>query len=454
MLDMFQRIALTPIQFAGQALKELDDLSGGQIDQQLGRAIHKAYLSKPISQSDELSSKETNSHVLLVEVENALEKGKQLKTWLESKHGQFANQFPVVRRFNLAESSYGFYDKAYINGSNTPVMGIFEEFSFDRVRSENLVLASANLREFVLKYLLRISDYRLPKTVVNPGAESLSSRLFKPLSWCSYEGAEREGFGYEQLMLKRYGKVESTNPPDRFEIQDLRKVVDPLDWLLLNVEIFDFNFSWQPFGASSAELVLPIRQSSYLVVSPEFLTDEPTSRAADAIAEFGIGYAFVRNPGSSLLAYGPGQFDAAIKLINFRLLRSGEIKVQMSFVANRPKRVSVVPLNPINWLSEIAKALPTELARPLESLLPRTNVDSPISIDPVYLYVDVLDAATCGYAKRNLCVSREQLEKLFLARHYQQHYQMIVGALSTWRNIPDWTNESRIPKWVRSGVSS
>jgi hypothetical protein len=57
-------------------------------------------------------------------------------------------------------------------------------------------------------------------------------------------------------------------------------------------------------------------------------------------------------------------------------------------------------------------------------------------------------------AAKDLCISKEQLEKDFLVQHFRQHYQMIVGSLTTWRRIPDWLDATSLPDWVRSGVSS
>ena len=74
--------------------------------------------------------------------------------------------------------------------------------------------------------------------------------------------------------------------------------------------------------------------------------------------------------------------------------------------------------------------------------------------DPLSTAVDLANLFSAGQAKRRFCISREQLEKTFLLKHFDQHYQMINGALQTWREIPDWRNDAALPAWVKTGVSS
>ena len=74
--------------------------------------------------------------------------------------------------------------------------------------------------------------------------------------------------------------------------------------------------------------------------------------------------------------------------------------------------------------------------------------------DPARAYIALANVATLGEARRRLKISKKQLEKLFMAEHFMQHYNLISGALSTWRQIPDWLDADALPEWVRSGVSS
>jgi hypothetical protein len=74
--------------------------------------------------------------------------------------------------------------------------------------------------------------------------------------------------------------------------------------------------------------------------------------------------------------------------------------------------------------------------------------------DPITAYIAAANLVTGGMAARELCVSREQLEKDFLVQHFGQHYEMLSGSLLTWRRVPDWLDAAALPAWVTTGVSS
>ena len=77
------------------------------------------------------------------------------------------------------------------------------------------------------------------------------------------------------------------------------------------------------------------------------------------------------------------------------------------------------------------------------------------SLDPVFSSIALLNLFTGGLAAQELCISRDDLEKEFLVQHFMQHYDLIVGSLLTWRQIPDWlAGEENLPQWVVRGVNS
>src|SRR5262249_16331752 len=157
------------------------------------------------------------------------------------------------------------------------------------------------------------------------------------------------------------------------------------------------------------------------------------------------------------LAYGPGEFDAAIELINFYVLENGEVRVRMAFVSNRPDRIANVSFDPINWGFRVADLFSLGMTSLLLAPVKSGFAGSPArlgSFDPVYTYVSLINALTGDQAAKQWCISREQLEKDFLVRHFMQHYQTIVGSLLTWRQIPDWLDSEALPEWVIKGTSS
>jgi hypothetical protein len=177
------------------------------------------------------------------------------------------------------------------------------------------------------------------------------------------------------------------------------------------------------------------------------------------LAEYGIGYSFIKSPAKGLFAYGPGRFDAALELINFRIYETGYISVRMVFIANRPQQTMNVTVDPVDWGFRLADTFSLGFASRL--FAPAKNVLSSLpfrfSFDPVSVYLAGTNAISGGAAARNLCISMETLEKLFLAQHFRQHYQTVIGSLETWRRVPDWTDldwlRANAP-WIISGVTT
>lgn len=408
---------------------------------------------------------ETRNNALnLPHVGEFLERGIALKQWwteVEKKGGP-ENRFDLERSFNRPTRSYGFYAIAPVGGAMMPVMGSVQTMFFDQNRApaslgrQSAEWTWAQLREFVMKYFMRISSFRQPEAYVD-AAYPIPPPALARLSWCPNPQARASGFGFSQLFYKKASSGEVTAFPsyDRYAIVDQREVGPIYDWLVLKVRIFDFNFSFRPFGRSGPELYFGEDEESYLVVHDEFVNhmDHPLP---GVLGDFGIGYSFIKNPAPGPFRYGPGEFEAALELINFRVYETGYISVRMVFIANRPTAISNVVIDPVDWGFRVADVFSLGLASRVLGPAKQVLRQQPFALrlDPVRSYVSGAQAISGGFAKSGLCISMEQLEKYFLLLHFEQHYQAIVGSLLTWRLIPDWLDQKNLPAWVISGASS
>lgn len=378
-------------------------------------------------------------------------------------------QFPLARPFNRPTRSFGFYGHAPVEGELMPVMGNVQEMFYDQTRgpvnpgADSAKWVQDQLREFVMKYFMRISSFRQPQAYVD-AAYPIPPPALARLSWCPKESPEQVGFGFTQLFYKSAtsGEIKPFPSYDHHAIVDQREVGRLYEWLVLKVRIFDFNFSFRPLGENGPELVFAENEQSYLVVSHSFvnynekLPPELGKEYGGVLADYGIGYAFIKSPKAGQFRYGPGEFDAALELINFRIYRSGYISVRMVFISNRPTGVSNLVINPVNWGFRIADFLSlgiaSRLVRPAEHILEQLPLQ--FRFDPVSAYISATNLLSSGYAAKNLCISMEQLEKYFLLIHFQQHYQTVVGSLLTWRLVRNWLDQKSLPPWVISGVGS
>jgi hypothetical protein len=381
------------------------------------------------------------------------------------REGGPKEQFPLVRTFNQPTRSFGFYGEAPVDGRITPVMGNVQEMFYDQTRvpgalnKQSAEWMKLQLREFVMKYFMRISAFRQASAYVDP-AQPTPPPALERLSWCPDPPASRTGFGFTQLFYKAIGdeRVFAFPGYEQQAIVDQREIGQSLAWIVLKVRIFDFTFSFRPFGANGPELVFGENEESYLVVNQELIDyqDEPfqTSNGRTVLGEYGIGYSFVKSPKPGPFGYGPGEFHEAIELIKFRIYDTGYISVRMIFVANRVERVVRFTVDPVDWGFRLADTasfgLASRLLRPARNVLQQLPLR--LSFDPVTSYIAAANGLTGDYASRALCVSVETLEKLFLVKHFEQHYEALAGSALTWRRIPDWLDQKSLPPWVVSGL--
>lgn len=378
-------------------------------------------------------------------------------------------QFPLARSFNRPTRGFGFYGQAPVDGQIMPVMGNVQEMFYDQTRAPaSLGTDSAKwmrdqLRQFVMKYFMRVSSFRQPEAYVD-AAFPIPPPALARLSWCPDPTPDRIGFGFSQLFYLPVGSSEARPFPsyEQHAVVDQRDVGKIYEWLLMKVRIFDFNFNFRPFGEGGPEVVFGANEESYLVVAKNFvsyddnLPPDPKDPYGGVMGNYGIGYAFVKSPTPGPFHYGPGEFDAALELINFRIYDTGYISVRMVFIVNRPTGISNLTIDPVNWSFRIADlfsfGVASRLFSPAQRVVDRLPLK--VSLDPISYYISAANLVSGGSAAQDLCISIEQLEKYFLLLHFQQHYQTVVSSLLTWRFVPDWLDSKNLPAWVISGVGS
>jgi hypothetical protein len=306
---------------------------------------------------------------------------------------------------------------------------------------------------------MRVADFRRPQVVVDDSVPRPPAPL-EPFAWCPRGYVSRVGFGFEQVWFRTLdGEIGRFPPEETFAIVDVTELGRRYQWIVACVRIFSFDLSF-PLDPDRSRLLLPLPEKAWVVLAPPFVLDQRAPEPG-VCARYGFGYAMLAPVGPpGFLAYGPGQFRAGFQLFEFSVLEDGVVRVRMPFVVDRARAVANLNLDPVDWLFLTAEAATLGWASPYLSPLRRAAELLPfrwgraISFDPVFTGIDLLNLATLGQAARRLCISREQLEKLFLIFHYDQYYTMMTGSLLTWRQIADWRDEASLPEWVLSGRSA
>jgi hypothetical protein len=397
------------------------------------------------------------------DAERALAAGLSLRRWWEAKEatGAYAEPFELVRMFNRAERVTGFFDSAPLGGGALPVMGLVQEMLFDQTKQSPSARVREELREFILHYFLRVSSFRQPEAFLPRDQRRRASvrRALQPLSFCPDPVDTRGGFGYTQLYYKLRGSGVVGKFPRHLQsrVTDLRRLEDIYEWIVLRVDIFNFNYSFTPFAGGTFSLYFPLREETYIAISRDFITnrDDPTP---DLLGQYGLGYALLKPaPRPTIFAYGPGHFDAGFQLIDFNVDRRGQIHVRMVFVSNRPRRVLSLELNPVSlgfaFADLVTLGLTSRLLGNVRAVLERLSPRIP-NFDPVTTYITAVNLLSGGLAEDQLCASLATLERdPMLLTHFMEHYEMISGALATWRRVQSWLDRADIPEGVKEGTS-
>ena len=394
-----------------------------------------------------------------------LSDGLAMKAWWEEAYANdgFAERFDLVHTLHRPEKSFGFFGKVKTRGGTMPVMGVRDEVFYDRPkaveaqRTEAAEWMREQVCEFVLRYFMRISDFRMPQKIVDTSAGDLPAYL-KPFSLKPKVEVERKGMGFSQVYykLQTTGEVGKFAEEDQLAVTDLREIGETYDWVVVKLRVHDFCVTMKPLGADSPRVTMPLKEESYLILTPDFITNADRPEPG-VLGEYGFGYAFVKNPKRGPFAYGPGEFEAAFQTINFRVLESGETQVHMTFVSDQPDKVMNVSFDPINWSFSVADmmsfGMTSRIFKPVKNMLK----DMPLkadNVDPTIPTLDFLNLVTAGQAGKKLDMRKERLYRGFLTQHSMQHYQTLLGSLRTWRQIPDWLAADGLPDWVVSGASA
>jgi hypothetical protein len=391
--------------------------------------------------------------------ERTLAEGAELERWFEQRDAEnaFAERFNVVREFSTGDRSFGFFDEAPIGGRDLRVMGIVQEMFYDRQKTATGLDILPQVREFILHYFMRVSHLRQPEAAAEADSVPTSS-LLKMMSWLPDANESQIGFGFQQLFYKTTdGEVGKFAPDEMNAIVDLREVGPRYAWIVLKVDIFNFNLSFAPLGAGAPRMMYPLKESTFLVLGPQFVRNRER-REPGVLGEYGYGYAFMPYAppgGPDIVAYGPGHFAAAFQSVHFKVMESGDIRVRASFIVNRPEKVAKINIDPIDWTFRLADLVTFNMASRLMGPVKDVADRLPLrisGIDPIGTYISVANYVSGGRAAQQLGHSMSVLEKRMLLQHFMQHYEMLINSLLVWRKIVDWTDGANLPDYCREGV--
>lgn len=302
---------------------------------------------------------------LIDQSEVALRKGAQLLAWW--------NSAPDLKWFELMDGSpsatmRGFYDRVDIDGTSTSVMGCHQRIRFRRSSSASpeVPLAAFSSREF-----------------------------FRVCRWTHPDGLPG-GFGYRPLLHKRssgqYGRFSAPTEGD----MDLSGIGSQWEWVLLQVDIFDFVRSFPPLRRYARTLSRFVKEAAYVVTQRDYRSARFPAEEGLA-SHCGLGYSFVPCPvHPNFFGFGPGRFGTAIKLFRFGLLEQ-QMQVDLAFLV-APRSEKVLYLG---------------------------------GFDPVYTLIHLIDALTLGMFQIRQR-AHDKLDSVMLRQHGDVHQNFVQGMRPIW----------------------
>lgn len=398
--------------------------------------------------------------------QRALDSGVELKKWWEKvdradREGQDAyegkfEEASVHRR--PEDHSFGFFETAELAGGKTKVIGNVQEQLFHRPKAGTPELVQNQIREFVLRYFMRVSVYRTPQP--HPEQSEALGPLVRFSRHPTADDYKLQGFGYSQRYFKRNdeGEVRKFKEAEQNVMLDLRKVREDYEWTIIRNPIVDFAMNIRPLGVRGPELKLPIpTATNWVVMSPDTITIDENP-GMGLLGRYGIGYAFMKEPGEpGMFAYGPGQLEPTVQTLVWEVHENGDVIVRMSFVSTAPKGLLNFSMNPLDWGFMATELLTAGQFSSYLAPFRRAVKSLPFSkltFDPVFPAVNAMNVMTLGAAKRQLGISQDDMNKTLTYAHFLQHYNAVLGSRQTWEMFSDWTDKTKLPEWVRKGDSA
>lgn len=399
---------------------------------------------------------------ILQDVDRALADGLRLLNWWERTDSarSYKTSFQFLKDVVPPDRSIGFFDETEISSGPIGVMGLAHEMLFDQPKSGSPEIYRAQIREFVLRFFLRIAESDPPQAKSELGIGPATRLLFNLLHVGPPRTDVHSGFRYTQLYYKEAGTghIGAFPAGQRNAIVDLREVGPKYEWIVLRARPYEYELDVAPIGPAGPRLVLPLPDSPTIAINRQLIVDQDNP-APGVLGRYGFVYALLDDPDPrGAQVYGPAQFKACFQRIVFEVLASGESRVHLAFTGNLPDKIFEVKLDPIGLFLRssdfLSFGLSSRLLQPAAGLLAKRPTFG--SFDPLLGFLSVANIATAGLAAKELDLSRQQLFRDILSTHFQIYYQLMLGALLAYRQVNDWLDPdpAQLPAWTHGEAYS
>lgn len=375
------------------------------------------------------------------QVADSLAGGLEVYRWWKKAEAarSYREQYELERAFNPADRATAFFDEPLLSWDKVPLIGCVQRMTFDFSKRDPEE-AHEQIREFVLRYFLRVSDYRRP-----------AAFMIRELRRTKEQQAQLDGWGYSQVYYKLCdgGGIGKFPESAQAKIVDLREIGKTYEWIVFQARLFNLAFDLSPLGGSFPRLVLPVAAftDEYLITTKELVVVEENPEPG-VLGRYGYGCATLRDTElrAGPLLWGPGRFYPGFAALYFEVRNTGETIVTAPFAVNRPERILGLQPDPLAAGFRLADGASA-------GLLSRFFPDLKNGFDPVLGPIAALNTITGRLPGNRLGISKETLERFLLVEHFMGIYELLAGASLTYCRVPDWTApEKDLPPWVQDGL--
>lgn len=393
--------------------------------------------------------------------EHALAEARDLKKWWDDVQQGKASvtKFELLPSFPGGHAVWGFFGEATIAGKKVPVMGDVGDYFFDGPSvpadktAEGAAWIARQIEEFALHYWLRSQAWAEPQPY--PELDRLQPPFFlRAFDLAPPPDTEVSGMANYQrtFKLRDGGKVGNFCKDHATAVVDLNQLFTRYQWITLERSLLDFDLALGTTGDNSVTFSVPLRTTMNLILSSDLVIREHNPDP-ETLGRFGYAAALARNPDEGLLAIGPDKIQPGLEYQTLRVLKTGEVRLQITTILARPEKILNLSYDPFEWVAEMADRLTggstKSVTEPIKNAMKGLS-DGGMRVDPVFGPLSLFGGMLAAAAK-SVGVEKEHFEKQILAQDAIGLRDSLVGTRQTWMQVSDWLDKATIPDWIAAG---
>lgn len=235
-------------------------------------------------------------------------------------------------------------------------------------------------------------------------------------------------------------------------VVDLNQLLTRYQWITLDRSLLDFDLALGTTGDNSVTFSVPLRAIMSLILSSDLVIREHNPDS-ETLGRFGYAAALARNPAKGVIAIGQDEIRPGLEYQTLRVLKTGEVRLQLTTILARPDKILNLSYDPVEWAAEMADRLTGGTTKPVTEPIKHAMKgmsNGGMRVDPVFGPLSMFGGMLAAAAK-SIGVEKEHFEKQILAQAAIGIRDSLLGTRQTWMQVSDWLDKTKIPDWIAAG---